>query len=241
MKRLAGKVALITGASRGLGLALARRFAAEGAALIICARGQQALQAAAAELRASGARVLALQGDAADPRDVERLVALTLKEHGRIDVLINNAGILGPSPMPLLVDYPPEAFLEVLRINTFGPFLLTQKVLSAMLQHGRGSIINVTSEAGAVGYAGWGAYGASKFALEGLSQTWAAELEGTGVRLNWIDPGSIDTEMQALANPEPEEALPQPETVTELFVQLAGDAALGVHGRRFRAQEVTAL
>ena len=110
------------------------------------------------------------------------MVATTLAQFkGHLDVLVNNASTIGPSPMPNLLDYPVEDFREVIDTNLIGPFLLIKKALSAMIEHG-GSIINVTSDAGQVGYPGWGAYGISKFGLEGMSQTWASELEETGVR-----------------------------------------------------------
>jgi len=237
MGRLEGKIALITGASRGLGRAVALAYAREGADLALCARGGAALESVAEKARALGSRVLALTADASLPADVERLVALTLQEYGRIDVLVNNASILGPSPMPLLLDYPAADFLEVLRVNAFGPFLVTRQVLGAMLQRGQGSVINVTSEAGHVGYAGWGAYGVSKFALEGLSQTWATEVEGTGVRVNMVDPGEMDTVMHALAVPDCDYPLARPEDVTEPFVFLASDESRSVNGQRIAAQE----
>lgn len=236
-ERLSGKVALVTGASRGLGRAIALAYAQEGADLAICARGGEALAEVTAELRAMGARVLALQADAADPADVERLVATTLQEYGRIDILVNNAAILGPSPMPYLLDYPADDFAEVLRVNVTGPFLVSRLVLGAMLQQGSGVVINVTSEAGNVGYAGWGAYGVSKFALEGLTETWADEVAETGVRVNMVDPGSMATAMHRLANPEPDYPLADPADVTGVFVYLASDDAKHENGQRFVAQE----
>lgn len=237
MQRLQEKIALVTGASRGLGRAVAAAFAAEGASLAICARTEEALVSTAAALREQGARVLAITADISDRRDVERLVSLTLQEYGQIDVLVNNAGILGPSPVPYLLDYPVDDLVEVLQVNTVGPFLVTQKVVGTMLQRGKGSVINVTSEAGAVGYAGWGAYGVSKFALEGLTETWAAEVDGTGVRINMVDPGEMATLMHQLAVPDCDYELARPEDVTDLFVYLASDQSEAVNGQRFRAQE----
>jgi NAD(P)-dependent dehydrogenase (short-subunit alcohol dehydrogenase family) len=234
--QLDGKVALITGASRGLGRAIALAYAREGAALAICARGEEPLRQVADEIRALGARVLAVKADVADRHDVQRLVGLTLAEYGQIDVLVNNAAILGPSPMPYLLDYPVDDFVEVLRVNTIGPFLVTREVLGAMLQRGSGSVINLTSEAGAVGYAGWGAYGVSKFALEGLTETWAAEVDGTGVRVNMVDPGEMDTHMHARAVPDCDDPLAPPEAVTDVFIYLASDGSRHVNGRRFEAQ-----
>src|ERR671930_8784 len=98
------------------------------------------------------------------------------------------ASTIGPSPMPYLLDYPLEDFHYVINTNLVAPFLMIKKALPAMIENG-GSIINVTSDAGAIGYPGWGAYGISKFGVEGMSQTWAAELRGSKVRLNWVDPG----------------------------------------------------
>jgi NAD(P)-dependent dehydrogenase (short-subunit alcohol dehydrogenase family) len=236
MGRLTGKVAMITGASKGLGRAIALAFAREGARLVICARGHAGLRAVTAEIEALGAEVLPVQADASRKADVERLIALAEEKYKRIDVLVNNAGTLGPSPMPYLADYPADDFLEVLRINVVGPLLVTQKVLAQMLQQGSGSIINVTSSAGRTGYPGWGAYGVSKFGVEGLSQTWAAELAGTGVRLNWVDPGEMDTEMHALAVPECDYPLADPADCVEPFIYLASDESTGVHGQRLLAQ-----
>lgn len=231
------KVVMITGASRGLGRALALAFAGAGAKLVLAARGGEALAAVRSEAESrEGAEVIALPGDMANPRDVERFVATAEAHFGRIDVLINNASIVGPSPMPLLLDYPEEDFLEVLRVNTAGPFMVTRRVLPGMLRRNRGAVINVTSEAGHTGYAGWGAYGISKFAIEGMTQTWADEVGETGVTVNMVDPGEMDTEMHALAVPDCDYELAKPEDVTEVFLFLASEAAKSVNGRRFAAQ-----
>jgi NAD(P)-dependent dehydrogenase (short-subunit alcohol dehydrogenase family) len=139
--------------------------------------------------------------------------------------------------MPYLLDYPVEDFREVLDTNLIGPFLLIKTALPAMIERG-GSIINVTSDAGQVGYPGWGAYGISKFGLEGMSQTWASELEETGVRVNWVDPGSMNTAMHRAAEPEEDPSeWANPADVTDVFVFLASDQSKGVTGKRFQAQE----
>lgn len=233
------KVVIITGASKGLGKALTLAFAKEGARLAICSRTSKELFQVKEEAEALGAEVLAVTADISLTRDVERFVAMTEEAFGQIDVLINNASILGPSPMPLLLDYPEEDFAEVLRVNSISPFLVARRVIPGMLQRNQGSIINVTSEAGNVGYAGWGAYGISKFAVEGLTETWADELSSTNVRVNMVDPGEMDTDMHRLAVPDCEYPLAKPEDVVNVFLYLASDESAAVTGRRFEAQEFT--
>ncbi|RDU35756.1 SDR family NAD(P)-dependent oxidoreductase [Neobacillus piezotolerans] len=232
------KNVMITGASRGLGKALALAFAKQGARLSICARNEEALLEVKKEAEAAGAaEVLAIRADISIARDVERYVALTEERFGQIDVLINNASILGPSPMPMLLDYPEEDFAEVIRVNTMSTFLVTRRVLPAMIQRDSGSIINVTSEAGNTGYAGWGAYGISKFAVEGLTETWADELSETGVRVNMVDPGEMDTDMHQLAVPDCDYELADPNDVVPVFLYLASEEAASVSGQRISAQE----
>jgi NAD(P)-dependent dehydrogenase (short-subunit alcohol dehydrogenase family) len=223
---LQGKVILITGASRGLGHALALAFAREHATLSLCARGRADLEKVGAEAGAAGADVLTVAADLRSPRDIERVVSLTLERFGRIDVLINNASELGPTPLPNLVDYPPEAFDDVLLVNLAAPFRLTQAVLGGMLQRRSGVVINVTSDVAVHGYSGWGAYAVSKAALEGLTRTWAAELAGTGVRLHVVDPGDMDTAMHRAALPDDDpRGLAKPEGVAAAFVRLASEGS----------------
>ena len=224
MSALRGRVALVTGASRGLGRAVALAFAREGAQLAICARGAAALEAVAADVRAAGVAVLAIQADVRNPRDIERVVALTLERFQRIDILVNNASELGPTPLPYLVDYPPDAFIDVLQVNVVAPFRLAQAVIRSMLTRREGLVINVSSDAAVTGYPGWGAYSVSKAALDGLTRTWAAELEGTRVRIHAVDPGDMDTAMHRAADPEADPIdLARPEEVAEAFVRLASE------------------
>jgi NAD(P)-dependent dehydrogenase (short-subunit alcohol dehydrogenase family) len=180
-----------------------------------------------------------IQADLATPPEIERVIGLTLEYFsGRLDVLLNNASTLGPSPMPMLVDYPLDDFQRVIATNLIAPFLLIQKALPALV-NSAGKIINVTSDAGITGYAGWGAYGISKFGIEGLSQTWSAELEDSGVTVSWIDPGNMNTTMHRLAEPDEDPSQwANPEDITELFIEIAADKTGKFHGRRFRAQEV---
>jgi NAD(P)-dependent dehydrogenase (short-subunit alcohol dehydrogenase family) len=241
MSKLVGKDILITGASQGLGREMALRFAREGASgLSIVARHVDKLNAVREEIRQIAAKIniVAIEGDVSKPRDIERIIATTLAQFkGHLDVLVNNASTIGPSPMPNLLDYPVEDFREVIDTNLIGPFLLIKTVLPAMIERG-GSIINVTSDAGQVGYPGWGAYGISKFGLEGMSQTWASELEDSGVRVNWVDPGNMNTAMHRAAEPEEDpKEWANPADVTDVFVFLASDESKGITGKRFQAQE----
>jgi NAD(P)-dependent dehydrogenase (short-subunit alcohol dehydrogenase family) len=232
------KVVLITGSSKGLGRALAHAFAHVGAAVVLNARGATDLEAARRELAAQGARVLAVQADATEPAGAARLVNSALSEFGHVDVLINSAGTLGPSPRPAMADFTAGDLAEIFRANVIGPVLVTQALLPHMRARGAGSIINVTSDAGQTGYPGWGGYGASKAALERLTQSWAAELEGTGVRVNAVNPGDLNTEMQQMAYPgEDVSDRLDPASVTGAFLWLASEAAREVTGQRFDAPE----
>lgn len=202
-RQFSDTVVLITGASRGLGRALALQLARSGASLALCARDQARLDAAAAEARAAGAAdVLAVAADIAEVRDVDRLVAVTLDRYGRIDVLVNNASELGPTPLPYLADAPSQALRDVFEVNVFGTFRLTQSVLGGMLLHDRGMVVNITSDAAVEGYPGWGLYGASKAAVDLLTRVWSAELQGTGVHVVAVDPGDMDTDMHRAADPD---------------------------------------
>lgn len=220
MARRSGSVALITGASRGLGLEIAHVFAQRGMGLILTARGAQPLEHAA-EVLGRFTDVVAKPGDVADPAHAEELVQKGLARFGRIDVLVNNASELGPSPMPELADYPLEVLAQVFKVNVIAPLHLTQLVLPQMKRQGHGVIINISSDAGVEAYPTWGGYGASKAALEHLSRVLAAELEGTGIRVYAVDPGDMNTEMHQLAEPGVDLSdLPTPEVVAPAFLHL---------------------
>jgi NAD(P)-dependent dehydrogenase (short-subunit alcohol dehydrogenase family) len=216
--QLRDNVALITGASKGLGLEVAREFAGRGARLVLAARGNGALEDAARELR-ERTDVVALAVDVSE--DAERLVEAGVERFGRIDVLINNASELGPSPMPELADYEWRDLERVLRVNVLAPLHLAQLVLPGMKARGKGVIINVSSDAGVEAYPGWGGYGASKAALEHLTRTLAVELKDTGIRVYAVDPGDMNTEMHRLAEPGVDLShLPGPEASASAFVRL---------------------
>ncbi len=235
---MAVQVALITGASRGLGLEIARAYARRGLRLILTARGTEPLKQAADEL-ALLTDLVALAGDVADPQHAERLVRTGLERFQSIDVLVNNASELGPSPMPDLENLNPEVFDQILRVNVVAPLMLTQLVLPTMRAHRTGLIMNVTSDAGVQAYPNWGGYGASKAALEHLSRVLATELEGSRVRVFVVDPGDMDTAMHRAAEPGVDLShLPTPDRVAPAFVRLLDEeAAFG----RFEAHQLVAV
>jgi NAD(P)-dependent dehydrogenase (short-subunit alcohol dehydrogenase family) len=221
VNRLAGKVALITGGSRGLGRSLALAYAREGASLGICARRVPELDEVAAAARALGADVVAVSGDVGSERDRERLLVTVLERFGRIDILVNNASTLGLTPLPLLADTDSASFAEVVRVNLEAPFILARTVIGGMLLRRDGVVVNISSDAALQGYPGWGAYSATKAGLDALTRVWAAELEGSGVRVYAVDPGDMDTEMHRAAVPDADPSeLERPENVAEAFVEL---------------------
>jgi NAD(P)-dependent dehydrogenase (short-subunit alcohol dehydrogenase family) len=231
---LGGKVALITGASQGLGRALALAYAKEGARVVINARNQERIRPVAEEVEASGAEVLALEADVSRGADVRRLVDAATQSFGRIDVLVNNAGVLGPRVE--ISEYPEDEWRRVIDANLTGPFLVSKAVVPHMPEGG--SIVNVVSGVSVEGRPKWGAYSVSKFGVEGLTQILASELEERGVRVNAVDPGGMRTEMRAAAYPEEDPTTRiTPEENTAVFLYLASDESRGVTGERFKAQE----
>ena len=214
------EVALLTGASQGLGLEVARLLARGGLRLILTARGAQELERVADELRGH-AGVLALPGDIADRAHAGRLVGAGLARFGRIDLLVNNASTLGPIPQPPLESLPPDALDRIFRVNVTAPLHLAQLVLPGMRAAGRGAIVNISSDAAVQAYAGWGGYSASKAALEHLSRVLAAELTGSGVRVYIVDPGDMNTQMHRDADAGADlSGLPGPEVAAGRLVQL---------------------
>jgi NAD(P)-dependent dehydrogenase (short-subunit alcohol dehydrogenase family) len=225
-------VAIVTGASLGLGRALAGGLAERGWELIIDGRDAGALEAARRELLGDGAQgVTAIAGDVASPDHRKQLAAAA--EAG-LDLLVNNASVLGPSPQPSLADYPLVVLESVYRVNTVAPLALIQLVLPR-LRASAGRIINITSDAAVEGYPGWGGYGSSKAALEQLSRVLAAE--EPGLRVYWVDPGDLRTRMHQEAFPgEDISDRPPPEIAVPGLLALAeGDLPSG----RYRAQAVT--
>ncbi|MDF5754882.1 SDR family oxidoreductase [Spongiactinospora sp. TRM90649] len=209
------KNALITGASRGLGLALARSFAKEGWRLIITARGADALDQVALELGPS--QVTALAGDVADATH-RALLADAARDLGGLDLLINNASGLGPTPLPPLARYPLAELGELFATNTLAPLGLIQATLPGLRER-RGAIVNISSDAATEAYPGWGGYGATKAALDQVSHVLAEEEPDVAVW--WVDPGEMNTAMLAEAAGEEEASgAPSPETVAPTILRL---------------------
>ena len=228
------KVALITGASQGLGKALALAFAGEGASLVINSRSEESIRPVADEAESRRADVLAIVADVSKGADVERMVGAAVDRFGRIDVLINNAGILGPRTK--LEDHTEEEWRQVIDANLTGLFLVTKAVIPHMPEGG--SIINVVSGASAGPRADWGAYAISKFGVEGLTGNLALELQDRGIRVNSVDPGGMRTNMRAAAYPDEDPRTRiTPEENTDVFLYLASDESKEVTGERFKAQE----
>jgi NAD(P)-dependent dehydrogenase (short-subunit alcohol dehydrogenase family) len=222
-------LAIITGASRGLGLALAEALARREWALVIDARNAGDL-ARAAERLSAHTEVEAIPGDVADPDHRSRLIAAAGE---RIDVLVNNASILGPSPQPALADYPLEVLRHVYEVNVLAPLALAQVTLPRMPDGGR--IINVTSDAAVEPYEGWGGYGSSKAALEQLTAILGAEAPGIAVYA--VDPGDMRTQMHQEAFPGEDisDRPPPQDSVPGLLALIDGELASG----RYRARDLT--
>jgi len=234
--RLQGKVALVTGGSQGVGRAVAAAYAREGATVIVTARHLERLEAAAAEIRKGGGNVVPLRADVADRQQVQQLAGEIKRRFDGLHVLVNNASLLGPR-VPIL-EYPEEDWEAVVAVNLHGPFFVIKACLPLMIPTGGGSIINVSSGVGRIGKPRWGAYAASKFALEGLTQLLAAELQPLHIRVNAVNPGGTRTGMRAAAYPEEDPlTLPTPEQITPVFVYLASDESRDVTGQSLEARD----
>jgi NAD(P)-dependent dehydrogenase (short-subunit alcohol dehydrogenase family) len=234
---LEGKVALVTGASQGLGRALALAYAREGATIVLNSRSYESIRDVVEEIHDLGTEVLGIGADVTSSSDVQDLVDVAVEHYGGIDVLVNNAGLLGPRVA--IEEYPEDEWRSVLDANLTGPFLVSKAAIPHMRESA--SIINVTSGVSVEGRAEWGAYSVSKFGLEGLTQILAAELKDRGIRVNSVDPGGMRTDMRAAAYPDEDPTTRiTPEENTAVFLYLASDESRDVTGERFKAQEFQA-
>lgn len=236
MGKLEGKVALITGGSRGIGKAITMAYAREGAKVFICARRATELKKTAKEIRAIGGEVSWCAADISKQREVKRLVRQIIRAYGTIHILVNNASILGPREP--IARYPLSAWEEVLKVNLTALFLVTREVLKVMMEQKEGIIVNLSSGVGRIGKARWGAYAASKFGVEGLTQVLADEIKEWNIRVNAVNPGGARTEMRAQAYPDEDPAtLPTPEEITPVFVYLASAESKNITGKSFDARD----
>lgn len=236
-----GKVALVTGATKGIGFAAARQFAEAGASVVLSARNTHELDERVAELERDGHDVFGVTCDVADRAQVDAMVAETIARFGRLDAAYNNAGVI--SSNAALLDTPDEELERMLTINLRGTWNCMKSELEVMVEQGSGAIVNCSSIGGMVGTAGLSAYGASKFAVIGLTKSVALEYIGRGVRINAICPGMIETPMaiqvthdhdpgvvKAMIAEEPIGRFGEPEEIASAVLWLCSPAASFVVG-----------
>jgi NAD(P)-dependent dehydrogenase (short-subunit alcohol dehydrogenase family) len=230
------KSAVITGGSRGLGRELGLRLAAEGAKVVLVARGREELDDAVAEIRRSGGTAFGIAADVGDKECVYPIVGQAAALAGPVDVLINNASTLGPVPLQLLADTDCEDLERALAVNVLGPFRLIKAVAGSMLLRQTGVIVNISSDASVEPYPSWGAYGASKAAMDHLTRIAAAEFAGASLRLFSVDPGEMNTRMHADAVPGADpRSLQEPAAVAEKIVAMIRGADRIANGSRLIA------
>ncbi|MDW8403916.1 3-oxoacyl-[acyl-carrier-protein] reductase [Chloroflexus sp.] len=235
---LSGRVAIVTGGSRGIGRATAERLAASGATVVVNYRGNAAAaEATVAAITGAGGKAVAVQGDVSQPAEVEHLVKTTLEQFGRIDILVNNAGITRDN---LLLRMKDSDFDEVIATNLRGVFLCTRAVLRPMTKQRFGRIINITSVIGLIGNAGQANYAAAKAGIIGFTKSTAREMASRGITVNAIAPGFIETEMTEALSDETRKAIlatiplgrfGQPAEVAGLICFLASDAGAYISGQ----------
>jgi NAD(P)-dependent dehydrogenase (short-subunit alcohol dehydrogenase family) len=234
--QIEGKAALVTGASRGLGRALAEALAARGVRVVLVARDAGPLGDVVAAIRARGGVAHAIAADISDKDAIHRIAGQAHALVGELAIAVHNASTLGPVPLRLLLDTECEDLAAVLETNLVGPFRLTKILAGAMALRGEGVVVHVSSDAAVEAYPRWGAYSVSKAAQDHLSRVLAAELDGTGVRVLAVDPGEMDTRMHADAVPDADPAsLQRPADVAARIVAMIADDAHAPSGARLVA------
>lgn len=231
---------IVTGGTRGLGIALARELGRQGARIALVAQNVVRLSEAAAQLAEEGVRAFPIRADVGEKEATHRIVGQAQALVGPVDVVIHNASTLGATPLVPLLDTECEDFARVLEVNVLGPFRLSKALLPSMLVQGRGLVVHISSDAAEEAYPSWGPYGASKAALDHLARTWASELADTPLRILSIDPGEMATDMHRAALPDADPAtLLAPATVAERIVRIMADSTRFPTGTRLRAAELT--
>ena len=238
-KRLAGRVALVTGGSRGIGFAIAGRLAEDGASVVVSARDAARLDSAVKELETHGTPVLGVVADSSKREDADRLADAAKQQFGRIDVLVNNAGITRDA---LFIRMKDDDWDAVIDVNLKGVFLVTRAVSKTMVRQKGGRVINITSTAGAMGNAGQANYSAAKAGVIGLTKSTARELSHWGITVNAVAPGLIETDMaagipaaarEAMIAQSPLGRVGSAREVAEMVGFLAGDEAAYITGQVF--------
>lgn len=243
MSELEGRVAVVTGGGRGIGAAIAQALAAAGASVVVTARTLPACEAVAAGIRQAGGKAEALACDVSQPASVGALVAGTGSAFGPVDILVNNAGVI--QPIGQLADCDAESWLDNVRINLGGPFLVARAVLPSMVERGRGTIVNISSGAAHRALEGWSAYCAGKAGLAMLTSSLHLEYGGRGVRVFGFGPGTVDTDMQVQIrasgiNPVsqiPREDLTKTERPARVVAWLCSEAAADLAGQELSIRD----
>lgn len=235
--KLEGKIALVTGGGRGIGKAIAKALAREGSRVVICSRSGTELKETEKEIKAEGKECLIQVADMTSIREVQRLFKTIKSYFGPIDILVNNASILGP--ISEISAYPYQEWLKVIDVNLTGVFIVTQAALKQMALKKEACIINISSGVGRTGKPTWGAYAVSKFGVEGLTQVLAPEVASQNICVLSLNPGPTRTKMRALACPDEDpQTLPPPEKIAETCLYLIRNTTLEDSGKAFDSRDL---